>query len=201
MPTYTGPQNVAINVANPGVASIRYEMGSNPPDPTPSSPLYDGTPFVVDSSTIIKARNFCTDGTPSVIAQIEIIIGLMVYHGYSPLAMLNEAQLLAMVNTPLNASESRSDSLGSYDFGSGAGVNDYFYFWWPATYTDPRANTGFVDPSTGFPVAMATNTEGFTDGPINGYFYKNLTVNGVAGKLYRSYFQIGSSTQTTLLVQ
>jgi hypothetical protein len=198
MPSYSGPVNVAINVAAPPGSSIFYT--DNGDTPNSSATPYVG-PILVSETKTIKAIGTFTGYVNSAVASVDIIIGLTVFFGYSPLTSLNEAQLIAITNSPLTNTAVQADSLGNYNFGSASTASDYFYFWWPDTFTDPSVGNGFFDQIGGFAVAMATTTEGFTNGPVNGYYYKALTVNGVSGKLFRTYYAIGGGGQTTILVQ
>jgi hypothetical protein len=198
MPSYTGPVNVAINVTAPVGASIFYT--DNGDTPTSASTEYT-TPLLIEETTTLKAIGTFAGYTNSVVATVQIDIGATLYFGYSPLAILTEAQILALSNSPLDSSTTSVTSLRTYTFGAGSTTSDYYYFWWPNTLENPTAANGFFDPIGGSAVAMATNTEGFTDGPINGYYYKAVTVNGILGRLFRTFYPVGNGAQTNILVQ
>lgn len=198
MPSFTGPVNVAINIAAPPGATAFYTDDGS--EPSSGSTPYTG-PFVVSTSKTIKTIGTFPGYVKSVVASVDIMIGTPVIFGYSPLITLTENQLKAISNAPLSNTSLVANSLGNYIFGSGSTASDYFYFWWPDGFTDPSVGNGFFDQIGGFAIAMATNVEGFSDGPVNGYWYKALTVNGVLGKLFRTYYAIGGGGQTAILVQ
>jgi len=198
MPTYSYPVNVAVTVPAPPGADIYYT--TNGIDPTEASTPYTA-PILVTTSTQIKAKGYYTGYVPSIVATLDITIGTNNYFGYSALTTLNEAQIIAISNAPLSNTFVGSDSLGTYTFGASSTVSDYFYFWWPDTYTVPQAVNGFELVTSGFPVPMAGVAEGFTDGPTNGWYYKDIVVNGIAGKLYRTYYPVGSGSAQQILVQ
>ena len=48
---------------------------------------------------------------------------------------------------------------------------------------------------------MAAGVDGFSNGPVNGWFYQAMTVDGVPGFLFRTYYQIGNGSTQNILVQ
>lgn len=204
MPTYATTQQVSIVVLAPAGSTIYYTLDGS--EPTTSSTVYNpATPLIIASTTTIKAKGYHPVGPaylPSAVAEVEIIIvSNRVYYGYSPLTVLNEAQLLAISNAPGTNEVITSDCFGTYTFGSGSGVTSYFYFWWPATFSDPAATSGFELVSSGFPVPMAEASQGYTNISANGWGRIPLTVNGVSGYLFRTYHAIGDGTNKDILVQ
>lgn len=198
MPTFPYPVNVTITVDAPVGSDIDYTTDGS--DPTPGSNPYS-TPIPINETTTIKAIGSYSGYVNSLIASTPVVIGTSMYFGYSALTSLNEAQVIAISNSPLANSLVAADSLGTYTFGAGSTVADYFYFWFPDTYTVPAAVNGFELVSSGFPVPMAGVAEGYTDGPTNGWYYLNLTVNGIPGKLFRTYYPVGSGSSQQILVQ
>lgn len=198
MPTYPYPVNVAVAVPTPPGSDIYYTT-DGVTDPTEASTPYTA-PVLVTESTEIRARGYYPGYVPSLVATINITIGQSNFFGYSALTALNEAQIIAISNAPLENTFVGDDSLGTYTFGAGAGVSDYFYFWWPDSFTVPQATIGFKLVASGFPIPMAGVAEGFTNGPTNGWYYLNVAVNGVAGKLFRTFYQVGSGSAQQILV-
>jgi hypothetical protein len=113
-----------------------------------------------------------------------------VYWGVSTLTVLNEAQILALAS-----SAPQTDFYGTYGFVGDA--TTYFFWWCPDTFTAPSTITGFKLGS--YPVVMATSSEGYT-GSINGWSYLAVTVNGITGRLWRSFYKIGNGTTQSVIV-
>lgn len=193
--SFDGDTIVTLYCATPA-AEIRYTLNGSNPDQ--SSFLYNG-PFLVTSDLELKVRAFLSPKDDSLIASATFDIGqsAFVYFGYSPLDTLTENQLKAISNAPeLSNNVEKSDFFGTYRIGSSSTVNDYFYFWSPATFSVPRVTDGFRDPlglGDGA-MSMAGPPQGFIAGPTNGWYYTNLTVDGIAGRLYRTYYQIGGGS-------
>lgn len=205
MPSYNAPVNVTIEVASPPGASIYYTVALDPAipaDPTAASTPYT-SPILVEESSNIKAKGFFAGYAASVVASLNIMIGTELYFGYSTLETLTDAQLLAISNAPLTNSQASSDCFGTYLIGASWTAADYLYFWWPETYSDPRASDGFYDPAGGAfgAIAMAGAAQGYTSTGATGYGYLPLTVNGVLGRLYRSFYQIGGGGAKTVIVR
>lgn len=200
MPSYSAPVNVEIAVASPVGASIYYTVD----DSTPSAASTPYTsPILVSETTTIKAIGTYAGYAASAIASVDIIIGSSIFFGYSPLTTLTDAQVLAISNAPLTNTQAGGDCFGTYLVGANSTVSDYIYFWWPETYSDPRASDGFYDPAGGAfgAIAMAGSAQGYTSTGATGYGYLPLTVNGVVGRLYRSFYQIGGGGQKTVIVR
>ncbi len=197
MPTFPYPVNATIIVDAPAGSDIHYTLDGSTPDIT--DPLYTA-PILITETTTIKAIGVYAGYVNSIVATDVVTIGTNNFFGYSPLTTLTEAQIIAISNAPLPNTFVSGDSLGTYTFGSSSTVSDYFYFWWPDSFTVPQATIGFKLVSSGFPVPMAGPAEGFTDGPTNGWYYKNITVDGTPGKLYRTFYQVGSGTAQQILV-
>ncbi len=191
---FTGSLAVTITCATVG-ATIYYT--TNGSTPTSGSTPYVGS-FNVTATTTVKAIAILGGLSNSAIASETYTLNpsvMDVYWGYSPNLTLNEAEILALQDTA-----SESDPYRNYIFDASSTVNDYFYWWWPSSFGNPGTTDGFEDAATVSPMAMATNTEGFTDGPVNGWYYLNVTVDGVAGRLWRSYFQLGGGGAFTATV-
>ncbi len=69
--TFTGATNVSLWSSTPG-AAIHYTMDGS--TPTQSSTRYWGTPFVVASSAVVKARAFASGMQPSAVVQAAFTI-------------------------------------------------------------------------------------------------------------------------------
>lgn len=192
--SFSDPTIITITCATPN-AEIRFTLDG--PLPDESSTLYTG-PFLVDQSRTIQARAFLAPKDPSLNASANIVIvsTSAVYFGYSPLRILNEAQIKALSNAP-EASNivTKSDIFGTYRIGAGATESDYFVWWVPDTFSHPRATDGFNIPASGVfgNIPMAEVSQGYTEGPVNGYYHLNVTVDGVPGRLYASFNQLGNS--------
>lgn len=198
MPTFSYPVNATIVVVAPVGADIHYTLDTSTPDAT--DPIYTA-PILITATTTIKAIGIYPGYVNSLIATNLVIIGTGNFYGYSSLTTLTGVQVIAITNAPLPNTFVSADSLGTYTFGASSTVSDYFYFWWPDSFTVPRATDGFELVASGFPVPMAGVAQGFTNGPSNGWYYKNLTVDGTPGKLYRTYYQVGSGAAQQILVQ
>jgi len=198
MPTFSYPVNATITVVAPAGAALHYTVDGSTPDAT--KPLYTA-PILITETTTINAIGIYPGYVNSIIASDEVIIGTGNFFGYSALTTLTGVQIIAISNAPLSNTFISGDSLGTYTFGASSTVADYFYFWWPDTFTVPRATDGFELVVSGFPVPMAGVAEGFTDGPTNGWYYKDVTVDGTAGKLFRTFYPVGSGTSLQILVQ
>jgi hypothetical protein len=162
--------------------------------PTVLSTLYT-VPFNLAATTQVKAigiKSGLTDSNVASKTYTKTSAAEAVYWGPSPLTVLDEAGILALANTSLEL-----DFFRTYSFGGT--VADYFYWWSPSAFAVPRLTDGFY--LAPFPVSMATSSEGFVNGPTNGWYYLDVTVNGVAGRLYRSFFQLGSGSTQNIVVQ
>ena len=93
----------------------------------------------------------------------------------------------------------KTDCFGTYRIGSGATEDDFFVFCWPDTFSHPRASDGFNKPSSSLGnIAMAGPDQGYTDGPVNGFYHKKVTINGVLYREYASYYGLGNSSTPTI---
>lgn len=183
--SFSGTLAVTITVSTSG-ATIYYTTDGS--TPTSSSTVYSGS-FNVTATTTVKAIALKSGSLPSNVVSETYTLSVAtatIYWGYSTATTLNAVGVLA-----LQGSASESDPYRQYVFDASSTAFDYFYWWWPATFSNPGATDGFEDDSTTSPISMATNAEGFTDGPVNGWYYLNLTVNGVPGRLWRSFNQLG----------
>jgi hypothetical protein len=189
--SFASTVNVTITTATSGADIYYTNDGSTP---TSGSTLYSGA-IVTSATTTYKAigiKSGMSDSSVTSKTYTKSAAAQPVYWGPSSSTVLDEAGILALANTA-----NETDFFRTYAFGGT--VSDYFYWWSPATFAVPRITDGFY--LAPFPVSMATNGEGFTDGPTNGWYYLNVTVNGVAGRLYRSFFQIGSGSTQNIVVQ
>lgn len=189
--SFSGSLAVTITCATSG-ASIYYT--TNGSTPTASSTLYTGS-FNVSSTTTVKAIAIKSGLSNSNVVSETYTLSVAtatIYWGYSPLTTLTGAQVLT-----LQGSSSESDPFRQYVFDASSTVNDYFYWWWPDTFANPGTTDGFEDAATLGPIAMAGVAEGFTGGPVNGWYYTSVTVNSVPGKLWRSSFQLGGGGSFT----
>jgi hypothetical protein len=109
--------------------------------------------------------------------------------GTSSNATLTEAQIEALTGT-LGA-----DNTGTYALAAGG----YKYLCFPDSYGNQATTTGFKDTATGFPVAMADNTDNiFFSNVQNGWYYGLVAVTNALGvtenyRVYRSKNILGGS--------
>jgi hypothetical protein len=167
-------------------AKIYYTLDGS--TPTVLSALYTG-PFVITETTTVKAIALLQNYAPSNVVKkvyTSIVPTNRAYWGWSPETMLTGPGVNALQN-----SEVKSDTYGVYPFQANSTVNDYFYFWFPDYFGPPRSTDGFRDTVTVQPIVMAGLIQGFTTGQVNGWLYKSVNVNGIPGKLFRSYYQLG----------
>lgn len=183
--TFFGSTTITIT-CSVGAATIYYTLDGS--TPTSLSAVYTG-PISITSTTTVKAIALLQYYSPSNVVKkvyTSVVPTNRVYWGWSSQTMLNGPQVNALQN-----SEVRSNPYKVYPFGAASTVNDYFYFWWPDYFGAPRSTDGFRDVSNISPIVMAGLVQGFNTGNQNGWYYKSVNVNGVAGKLWRSYYQIG----------
>lgn len=193
--SFSGTLEITITCDTVG-ADIYYTTDGS--TPTDADTLY-AAPFNIGATTTVKAIGILSGYTDSAVSTntYTLVAGTFeVYWGYSSSTTLNEAGVLALQDSNLEA-----DFFRQYVFDASSTVNDYFYWWSPNVFAVPTAVTGFEDAATTSPIAMATNAEGFTDGPTNGWYYLDLTVDGVPGKLFRSFYQLGGGGAFTTTVQ
>lgn len=155
--------------------------------PTASSAIYTG-PFIIYGTATVKAIALLQLFSPSNVVSETFTNQLpsgTLYWGARPETMLTGPE----VGTLLSSFE--TDPYRVYNFPASSTVNDYFYFWWPSVFGAPRSADGFRDNVTLSPIVMAEAPQGFNSGTQNGWYYKNLTVNGTPGKLWRSFYQLG----------
>jgi len=182
--SFTSTITVTITCATQN-AVIRYTTDGT--TPTEYSPIYTG-PFTVSATATVKAIGLLQYFSPSNVVEetyTKIIPAGTVYWGPASNTMLTGPEVLL-----LNSSY-ETDPYRIYNFQATSTVNDYFYFWWPIIFGPPKLTDGFRDNVTLAPMVMATATEGFDTNIENGWWYKEVVVNGIQGKLFRSYFQLG----------
>lgn len=155
--------------------------------PTASSTVYTG-PFTISDTAKVKAIALLQYFAPSnVVSQTytKVVPAGTVYWGPASNPMLTGPEVLLL------QSAYETDPYRTYNFPATSTVNDYFYFWWPTFFGPPKSGDGFRDLSNLMPIVMATSTEGFNTNIENGWWYKEVIVNGVQGKLFRSFYQLG----------
>lgn len=166
-------------------AVIHYTTDGTPP--TASSPIYTG-PITLTETSTVKAIALLQYFSPSNIVKqtyTKLVPAGTVYWGPASATILTGPEILLL------NSAYETDPYRTYNFQATSTVNDYFYFWWPIFFGPPKSGDGFRDAVTLGPMVMATATEGFDTNVENGWWYKEVVVNGVQGKLFRSYYQIG----------
>lgn len=192
---FSSPFALTMTCSTPGSAIYYTDDGSTP---TILSNLYSA-PIAVGAATVTYKAIGVTPGytNSAVRTGVYTYVPLFsVYWGYSSSTVLDEAGVLALGNTA-----SEADAYRDYAFGSGSTVADYFFFWWPSSFAAPAAGNGFYDTIGAFPMTMAETAEGFPDGPVNGWYYLNLTVGGVPGRLWRTFNPFGGGGAQLIRVQ
>lgn len=183
--TFYGSITVSIT-CSVAPAKIYYTLDGS--TPTTLSALYTG-PFSITSTTTVKAIALLQYFAPSNVVKrlyTSVVPTNRVYWGWAEETMLTGAQVNALQNSRL-----QSNPYTVYSFSAASTVNDFFYFWWPDYFDPPRSTDGFRDTSNIAPIVMADDNEGFNTASVNGWWYKSVNVNGVAGKLWRSFYKIG----------
>lgn len=183
--SFYGSVTVSITCATQNAVIYYTTDGSTP---TASSAVYT-VPFSVTTTTTVKAIALLTAFAPSNVVKTvytEVIPSNTVYWGWSPNQILTGPQVNALQN-----SADETDPYRIYPFQAASTVNDYFYFWWPDYFAQPRAVDGFRDVGNIAPIVMAEAPEGMNSGSENGWWYKSVAVNSVPGKLWRSFYQLG----------
>jgi len=185
---FSAPFSLTMTCSTPASAIYYTDDGSTP---TILSNLYSAPIAVGAATKTYKAIGVTSGYTNSAVRTgVYTYVPLFsVYWGWNAATTLNEAGVLALQNTA-----SEPDAYRDYSFAS-PGVFDYLYFWWPSSFAAPTATNGFYDTIGAFPMSMAGVADGFTDGPENGWYYDNLTVGGVPGKLFRTFNPFGGGTQ------
>jgi len=182
--SFSGTTTISISCGIPN-AKIYYTLDGSTPNEL--SAVYSG-PIQLTQTTKVKAIALLDFYAPSnVVAKTytKQISASRIYWGAASNTMLTGPEVM-LLQSVVDLTPYRT-----YTFGSSSTVNDYFYFWWPVTFGPPRQTDGFRDTATLSPVVMATDVEGFNTNRENGWWYKEVVVNGVQGKLFRSYYQLG----------
>jgi len=141
------------------------------------------TPFPAGSHAVRVALNHISSGP----------VTTAIRWGHSPSAMLDEAGIKALAN-----SATGTDPFRTFTF-TGTTVNDYLHLWWPDAFPNPALVNGFMLGI--YPASMAAGPQGFTDGPVNGWWYKSVSVDGVPGRLWRTFGKPGGGATTNIIVQ
>jgi hypothetical protein len=184
---------LAVTISSTDVgASLYYTLDGT----TPNSGSFAYTvPVVLSATTTLKAIAIVSGYVNSAVASqtyTKTVATYPIYWGWSTNRTLTEAQILALT------AGTDSNPYGNRTFPA-ATVSDYAFFWWPDTFADVATNpNGFLAGS--FPIPMATNVEGFTTLDAAGYYYLPTTVNGVLGRQYGSYYQIGGASSQIFTV-
>jgi hypothetical protein len=184
MPNFTVPQLLTIAEATPGAATYWTNNGV---DPTESDTPYTA-PILITDTVTIKAKAFLATLDPSEVATITFTKANTIYWGYTTSRILNEAGVLALQN-----SSSEADPFRDYAFPATptTTAGDYFTWWIPDSMDVPTALNGFWDVGSSVALTMAQVAEGYVNGPTNGWYYLNLVVGGIPGKLYSTFFPLG----------
>lgn len=78
-----------------------------------------------------------------------------------------------------------------------AGVGTYKFLAWPDRIGSPTAVTGFWDSESGHALVMADADDGF-EHEEDGWSYQLVPVNGVAHRVYRTKYALGSAVPIVL---
>lgn len=173
-------------------ATIYYTEDGTTPN---TGSLVYTAPVVLSATTTLKAIGVVSGYVTSAVRSqtyTKTAATVPIYWGWSTATLLNEAQILSL------STIGDSNPYGARTFPA-ATVSDYAFFWWPDSFAALTINPGgFILGAFG--VSMATTTEGYTSGPESGYYWIPVTVSGTAGRLYRSYYPIGSPSGSQVIV-
>lgn len=142
--------------------------------------LYGTRTFNIGAVINVDEKNhtlliYCTES-----GLLPSTTGNLIYWGASASTTLDGAGVLA-----LDSSATLVNWQVIYSFT--AVPSEYKYIAIPATLTISR----IIDPNSGFGVALATPTQGYTSG--DGPFYQTVAVNSINYNVYRSLEQLGGN--------
>ncbi len=190
--TIAAPIAVTMSTSTPGGIVHFTDDGSLPTNASPTAP----NPVTVNPGTVLRALTTADGYSDSLVSSASYpatSATYNMYYGFSPDRLLDESQVLAQLTL-------RNASTPYTTYSIGGDVSDYFVFWFDDAMPNPTTTSGFSFPPSS-PIPMADASQGYVNGPVNGWFYKALTVNGRTGKLFASFFQLGDGSTQSVVVQ
>ena len=187
---YTSNQSVLLSSATAG-ASIRYTLDGTPPSSTTGTLYTSGVGIPIATTTRLMAIAYKAGMADSEIldAQYNLETQFVSYYGNLTDQIPTNSQVES-----LTARSGQTSISGTYDFGAFA-ANTYQYFAFPAASATPRVADGFF--LTPFPFDIAGPAQGYTEGPVNGWYY--LTING--RRVFRSLNKLEGAVIVTVNAQ
>lgn len=152
--------------------------------------LIDPCLACLDDSTLSLLTGATIDRLSGTVAPVKLI-----HVGYSKLGQLNGPDVSVLPNDPLPNFSTAGTITGIYETGVLATFDAYFYLWFADTLNLPVPVSGFKLTSSGFPVSMADSSFGYNS-VVNGWPYQPKTVDGLPGKLFRSWNALGTTKIT-----
>lgn len=182
--------SVLLSSATPG-ATIRYTLNGQPPSPTTGTLYVSGTGIPISTTTVLQAIAYKAGLADSevLVAEYALNTQFTSYFGNLTAAIPTNSQVES-----LTARTGQTSITGSYNFGAFA-ANTFQYFAFPAANATPRLADGFF--LTPFPFDIAGPAQGYTEGPVNGWYY--LTING--RRVFRSLNRLEGNVTVTVNAQ
>lgn len=177
----------------PGGYVIRWTDVNSTPTAV-NGVLYTAPVTITGSYTFRAVAS--TNSTVGTMATGQYILERPVFWGWSSAPMLNATSIRALANREtrtIRVNGVAQPTVGNFAFNPGGSAVDYYYIAFPDELPLPATIKQGI-----FDVAIATDAEGFNSGQ-EGFWYKNITIQGEVYKLIRSYYQLGGSPVTWTL--